>query len=347
MNMKYPDLSLWVCFIILLLLGLGACVYSAINPAFNAVSVLSGYATFAIALLTVVYVVTTRHQLRIMIRQLGTMMRAQELQAQPLPWPISIRVFSERPQLFYSPYETTSGVVALIRHFAKVRIRNLGTSPAVSVDISCRLSVPTEAKPIDLSAVSVRAEVIEDKHEFPEQKYDKDFFQYSEDTDGSLLTAILGDKIDMLPQLHIHILYRNALGGCFQLRRAYKLYPETGTSEILKNWLERIRNFSLCYEEDLNLLSLSRSRMDQREGKTYKDLYKKLQEGLSGKEIDYDVFPMPASGEVSSLTSDEYAQAVRGMKYGFLISSDYHCPFLEQQEECTANDAIQRIGVSH
>lgn len=341
MKTKYPDFWLWVCLIILLLAGLGACVYSAINPSFSAASVLSGYATFAIALLTVVYVATTRHQLWIMTRQLGEMMRARELQAQPLPWPISVRVFSERPQLLLNPLKIPSEWVALIRHIVEVRIRNIGTSPAISVDISCRLKVPIEVKPIEWPAVAVRAEVIEEKHEYPEYQDEYSGFLFSDDTDGHLLTAILDNRIDKLPQLHIHVLYRNTLGGCFQLRRVYKLYPRKDNNrEILISWLERIHNFPVRHKEDLDLLSRLRSSMDQRAEKMFKDLKEECQEGLSKEEIDYDIWSVPASGEISSLTGEQYAQAVREISYGFRIDSSYICPVPERQEKGNGNDVM-------
>jgi hypothetical protein len=66
MKIKETDFSLWVCFVSLLFAGVGASIYSAVNPSFDGLALLSGYATFAIALLTVVYVITTRGQLRVM-----------------------------------------------------------------------------------------------------------------------------------------------------------------------------------------------------------------------------------------------------------------------------------------
>lgn len=341
MTVKYHDFWLWACFVLLLVVGLAASIYSAINPAFSAVTVLSGYATFAIALLTVVYVVTTRHQLRIMARQLGEMTRTRELQAQPLPWPISIRVYSERPRLFYDENRNPR---ALIRHIVETQIRNLGTSPAVSVDISCRLHVPAESKPIEWSAVAIRAEVIEEKQEFPKDKGEKDSFLYPQDADGRLLASILENKIDKLPQLHIYVFYRNTLGGCFRLRRAYKLYPRNGSREALKGWLERIHNFPLRYKEDLDSLSQLERRMDQRADKLFAELKEKCVEGLSEEAIDYDVEAVPASGEVTPLTSDQYAEAIGGLSYGFRIDSSYLCPASEMKKKENANDAMQRIA---
>ena len=332
MKLKHPDLALWICFVALLVVGIVASIYSVVNPAFDGLSLLSGYATFAIALLTVVYVITTRHQLHIMTRQLSEMVRDRELQAQPLPWPIFVRVYSERPRLLIDP-DHPNRPQALTRHNAEVRLKNLSSSAAVSVDISSFLVVPGDAKPTRWSCTSCRAEVLEEKHEYPEGEQEKNTFLFWEDGEGLLLTSLLENKLDKLPMLHVQVCYRNILGACFALRRIYKLYPKKDTQDTIKSWLERLHNFPLRHKEDLDKLTQMRANNDPRTEEIYDGLKAKCLEGLSEEEIEFDAWPIPATGDVSCLTTDEYKKVVSKIRYGIMIDSSYLCPSSQKKDK--------------
>lgn len=217
-----------------------------------------------------------------MTRQLSEMMRDRELQAQPLPWPISIRVYSERPRLFFDP-DDPNRPHALVRHHTETRLRNLGSSAAVSVDISSFLVVPGDTEPTQWSSTSCRAEVIEEKCEYPEEELEKNTFLFPLDSEGLLLTSLLESNLDKLPMLHVCVYYRNILGACFALRRIYRLYPKVDTKDTIKSWLERLHNFPLRHKEDLDKLSQMRANNDHREDEVYKALSAKCLEDLSGR----------------------------------------------------------------
>ena len=60
------------------------------------------------------------------------------------------------------------------------------------------------------------------------------------------------------------------------------------------------------------------------------DLYEKLKvkciEGLALEEIEFDVWPIPGTGDIKNLTNNEYEQAVSKITYGFRVDSRYVCP---------------------
>jgi len=329
---KQTNFALWVCFVAVLVVGIGASIYSAVNPAFDGLSLLSGYATFFIALLTVIYVITTRYQLRVMTHQLSEMKRDRELQAQPLPWPVAVRTYSERPRLFFGP-EHPNRPLILVRHHAEARLRNIGSSAAVSVDISSFLVVTGEKEPTQWSCASCRAEVLEDKHEFPEQGEEKNIFLYPQDREALLLKSLLEDRLEKLPMLHLLVHYRNILGACFVLRRIYRLYPKQETQETIKAWLERLHNFPLRHKEELEKLSQMRANNDPREDDLCEELKAKCIEGLSLEEIEFDAWPIPGSGDVKNLTTEEYEQAVSRIGYGMKIDSRYICPSSQENDK--------------
>lgn len=329
---KDTDIVLWAFFCALLVVGIGASIYSVVNPSFDALKLLSGYATFLIALLTVVYVITTRRQLRVMTRQLDEMARDRELQAQPLPWPVALMVYSERPRLFKGP-EHPDRPIMLVRHHAETRIRNLGSSTAVSVDISSFLVVPSDKKPTQWSCVSCRAEVLEEKHEYPEQEGEKNTFMFAEDQGALLLTSLLDNRLERLPMLHVLVHYRNILGASFALRRIYRLYPKKDTQETIKTWLERLHNFPLRYKEDLDKLERMNSTNDPRADDAYKELKAKSIEKLPEERIEFEAWPVPGTGDVKTLTNEEYEKAVSRIGYGVRIDSRYICPSSQENEK--------------
>lgn len=80
MNNKQGNIILWLIFIMLLLLGIVIIIKAITSTSNDWLAYLSSSASFTIALLTVMYVLTTRNQLQIMSMQLREMRRDRELQ---------------------------------------------------------------------------------------------------------------------------------------------------------------------------------------------------------------------------------------------------------------------------
>jgi hypothetical protein len=253
------------------------------------------------------------------------MMRDRELQAQPLPWPIAVRVYSEKPRLFTGPGHRNRPFI-LVRHHAEARLRNIGANAAVSVDISAYIEVQGDDGPKRWSCTSCRAEVLEDKHEYPEKEGEKNTFLFPLDRDALVLTHLLGDQADKLPVLHLVVHYRNILGACFCLRRDYRLYPEKESADTIKTWLERLHNFPLRHKEELDRLEQMNANHDSRADALYDELKTKCSEDLTAEEIDFDTWPIPGTGDVRYLTADEYEKAVAKIGYGMKIDGRYKCP---------------------
>lgn len=325
MNTKHTDFALWACFVVLLLMGVAASIYNEFNPSFKGLTLLSGFATYIIALLTVVYVITTRGQLRIMNRQLSEMTRDRELQAQPLPWPIEVRVYSERPKLFTGP-DHPNRPITLIRHHAEAKLRNLGANTAISVDISAHLEIPGDNEPTRWSCASCRAEVIEDKHEYPDKKGEKNSFLFPMDKDALVLTRLLSDQVGELPLLHLVIHYRNILGAYFRLRRYYRIYPQKETQDTVKTWLERVHNLPIRHKETFDLLEQMNANHDSRANALFEELKNKCKDSIDEERVEYDLWSIPGTGDVTNISAEEYEKEVATIGYGMRIDGRYKCP---------------------
>jgi hypothetical protein len=199
--------------------------------------------------------------------------------------------------------------------------------------LCCFLVVPTNEGPVEWSCAACRVEVLEEKHEFPKQEKEKNTFLFPEDNDGRVLTGVLDNHIEKLPLVQVYVFYRNILGACFRLRRAYRLYPKEDTRSTLKTWLERLHNFPIRHKEDLDALARISDKTDPRAEEMFKHLKVKCQEGLLEEQIDFEPWPIPATGEVSNITNEEYTKAVRGIGYGLKMGSGYKCPVPDRQEK--------------
>ena len=86
MVLNKVEKKLLIILYILVLFGIFIFIYSLVNPEIDAILYISGFSTFIIAILTILYVHTNSNQLNIMKLQLDEMMNDRILQNQPLPW---------------------------------------------------------------------------------------------------------------------------------------------------------------------------------------------------------------------------------------------------------------------
>jgi hypothetical protein len=231
-------------FVLLLALGIFSFVYSAVEQKYDLISSISAAGTFVIALLTLAYVYITSRQLDVMNEQIIENRKDRELQSQPLPWMTSFGVSIEKPKFYYSPPQKSHRTLS--RYFAIFRIKNVGGCPAVSVDISAVLEIPTGDSTKYFTATSERIETLEEKLTYPlenNQFYD---ILFSGDVKGEFLTAIREKNPLKLPKISIRILYRNILGGCFKISNRYIIYAKTEDQDsIISDWLSSITSFNI------------------------------------------------------------------------------------------------------
>jgi len=317
-NVKRPSVetTLVSVLVVLLVSGLAAVGYSLVDPQFNPASAVSGWATYAVALLTVAYVLTTRSQLRVMTHQLAEMRRDRELQSQPLPWPIEVTMESDPPDIFWNPRDGSHN--PLVRHHACVTIKNFGQSPAVSVDVCVRLVLSAEKPGVVWTAASSRIEVLEADGQHPAEGESMPFL-FPEDKDGQLLERELEGGIATLPLLEVEAYYRNILGACFRVRRTYRLYTSEETQAVLTAWLERLRVFPLRHKSQLARLGELSRREDSRADVLDDEMRSELANGLVDVPARYDVWAIPATGEIHPISPEEYEMHVSDLYYMVML----------------------------
>ena len=76
-----------------------------------------------------------------------------------------------------------------------------------------------------------------------------------------------------------------------------------------------------------------RANNDHREDEVYKALSAKCLEDLSEEEIEFEAWPIPATGDVSCLTTDEYEKVISSIGYGVKIDSGYDCPVSQEKDK--------------
>lgn len=322
MNNKQVNIILWLIISILLLLGIIIINKARTSTSNDLLTYLSSSATFAIALLTVMYVLTTRKQLEVMSMQLNEMRKDRELLNQPLPWPIKLIGTSRKPRFFYAPpnsYEACS------QNYIRFKLKNIGSTPAVSIDVCCYVIIPDKERKIKLSSRSIRIDVLEYNQEFPSNEGEKDNFLFYDDLKTNLLIHMLTSNLKELPLVELHIYFKNILGACFHIEKLYRLYPNPGDRDIIKTWIEILNNFPIRYKESIELLKTYTRSGDSRGEEIFKELEQKANNGLNIDEIEYSVWPIPASGTVSSISISEYEQITRDLSYAVKITDGLRC----------------------
>jgi hypothetical protein len=287
MNNKEASIVLWFIFIMLLLLGSIIIIKAITSTSNNWLMYLSSSASFAIALLIVMYVIKTRNQLNIMSLQLNEMRKDRELQNKPLPWPMSLIVTSHKPRLFYDLdkiFEVCS------QHKIKFELKNIGTSPGVAIDVCTFMIIPNKKNRMRLSSASIRIDVLEKNQKFPSTEEESESFLFSDYSKSRFFINLLSNNLTELPLVELHIFFKNILGACFHINKLYRLYPKGEDIEIIKTWIERL----IRHKESFGLLINYKKSSDSRADELFEELKQKCSEGLEIDEIQYFAWPIPA-----------------------------------------------------
>ena len=305
-------LGLLISFIVL---GLFSIVYAVINPEQNIVSYISGSATVVIAILTMAYVYVSSKQLDVMAKQLEQIEIERRFQNQPLPYVRIMDVLVEKPNFYYSPPEDMYDAQARYKTFMK--IRNIGSHPAVCIDVSAHIEIPIENKNQYFFAPSINIATIGEREDYPVNVEDDNEFMFTDDRDGILLQALLEGSIAKLPLLNCRIIFRNILGGCFLLGCTYRLYPTKEEDDsVVSNWLTAMKSFWIKHKRDVeNMRGLRKSNSDKWE-EEFAKLKEAFSKSIAGEDIKLSPWPIPGSFIVKPISIEEYQQAFEDVAYG-------------------------------
>ena len=308
--------------ILLLVLGIFSIVYAVMNPERNVFDYISGLAVVVLAMLTMAYVYVTSRQLDVMSGQLKEMETESRLQNQPLPYINSVDVLIEKPTFFYTVEVKGNEYSAQARYGARIKVRNVGSHPAVCIDISARIEVPVKDRKRYFSSTSISIPTLGEKEDYTIKKGDLGTFLFANDVEGVLIEALREEEPDKLPLLNFRILFRNIMGGCFLLSCSYRLYPQKEEDDSLfANWLTEMNSFWIKNKNDIEKL---KSLTHSNEGKwreEFDKLGKSFKESMKGEDIKLYAWMMPGSFAIKSIEPEDYEKEMGDISYGVKVSA--------------------------
>jgi hypothetical protein len=331
MNLNFRQLSLSLVLIVLLAFGVFSLINYFENPELDAITLLSGGSTYVIALLTIIYVMTTSRQLDVMGRQLDEMKRDRELQHQPLPWISQTKIRIEKPQLYHSPSKPGKYNVQA-RYNVDITLKNIGNCPSVNIDASARIAIPMEKNVKYFDSVSESLHVLEEKREYPSSEYESLSFLFADDEEGLFFHALTETSLKKYPILMLRILYRNILGACFGVYNDYLVYlakrPEHDV--IISEWLSGMKSFPIKYKKELkSLMELEKSNLEKWD-ELFNILKKNFSKSLKDEDVNISAWSIPDSFEIQNISENEYTKFISDISYGSVLPDLTEPPCLEK-----------------
>ena len=249
MSPKKLRIYLLVIFIALFLIFLIFAILKILNSEFDFITYIAGISSFFIALLTVLYVLTSSKQFEIMSNQLKEMEQERKLQERPLPYLGNIRMEIERPKFYFVP--PTKEYSFQSRYFVKSGIGNLSISPAVCTDIIVELQINRDSSLKNLQTSTKRLNILPGNKKTEE----KDFsVMFCGDDEAFLFDAIREEKAVDYPKIKIIIVYKSISGGYFLQTNYYYIAPYSETENKLIEWHTHIVQFKTRYKSELKTL---------------------------------------------------------------------------------------------
>lgn len=255
--------------------------------------------------------------------QLAEMRAARELSAQPLPMPKQCSFKIERPRLFYSPPEDEHSAHA--RYFAYTPLVNPTPFPAISVNVSAYLHFG-EPRTILFSTdehVSIAApdHVSESAAPVPT-------FMFSGDIDGVLFDQLRQGDPRLVPAIDVVVLFKNTLGAHFRIVQSFQLYAEDDSVEALRSWHTAVAGFQAKYKRELSqMIELRRTHQLSEWGTLFAQVKFEFAASIARpEELDLQMYPIPASFSLETVSADDFAQGMKKASYAQVISSIYDCP---------------------
>lgn len=271
--------------------------------------------TFAIAILTIAYVLTSHSQVGVMKEQLKEIRVSRELESQPLPVLIMKEIKLEKPRVFYSPPEKEYSSQS--RYFAPFHLENKGRYPAVNVDCTGYLHIKKEKTPLVLSTVSEHFPVLAEGSTSKEEE-----FMFVNDSSAKLLNSILYDNVKDLPVIVVYTHYRNIIGGCFRQVQAFRVMSNSDNADKLKNWLTTINSFGLLYKSELDKIKKLFPYDDDKWHEQFDHIKLDFEKRIVDVNLNITLVPLPGSFEVKHLEREEYERAREEICYGTAIPLD-------------------------
>ena len=190
-----------------------------------ALSILS----FLLAAISVVTVIITLRQNREMLnnneKQLLEMRKEHQLSVQPIIAIEDVRFQIERPRFFYTP--PSDEYTFHSRYHLRLKLHNISDATAVCVDAVAYISIPNGDEKYQTMTITHREKVISAHSEVADIR-----LGFNGDSDAVLFEGLRGNSANVLPKVVVHLTYKNAVSGCFEVSETFLVVPKETDDEI-------------------------------------------------------------------------------------------------------------------
>lgn len=274
-------------------------------------------------IMVLVYVLTTSRQLSTMREQLKEMEFTRNLQTQPLPFiRVDKKSYLEAPRTYTSPPDFH--VMFLSRGWFVFEVENIGTGPAVAVDVMPKMiCTDPEVKRKTYSYVAQRIESLKEGEASKEKRiylthehYDMLESLLSPESHPCTMRTLLHDEPLPCPIVDLTILYRNVLGGCFEANIKYEIRVYDEDMEKLSSWLKSMKKAPIEYSEEVKEHNFLKDEGRTKEAnRIYKEIKSDFIKSVDSGENALVPSPIFGSFSVKTIPEDAYQRKMSKVVY--------------------------------
>jgi hypothetical protein len=275
---------------------------------FDPTSYITAIALLAIAVLTVVYVLTSSGQLDCLGKQLADMQQTRKVGSQPLPVLTISQILIEPPRLFYSPSEDMHSFSARLR--AEFSLKNHTAFPAINVIASAAVVLNNGNKPVIIPSAPTQVDILAENEIFPPEDSRNPDFIFNTNKDNEILARLQKKTSEFLPVLGINLIYTNILGACFAVDAAFRLVPiKQEDEDVLKDWHSNIVSFPIEYKDKLKEMDgLKKDKKDMEWQKLFNLVEKKAATATGKDDLEISWERLPNSFQIRVISQEEYKE---------------------------------------
>lgn len=291
--------TLFGIFIVLIVIIISFTVIKCNYPSFDFITYISTVSSFFIAILTVLYVLTTSRQLGIMKLQLKQMEKESRFKNEPLPVLEKCILRLENPRFFYAPPFDEYSFFS--RYFLHGDIYNLTEEPVICLVVKTKILVKGEDNSTsELLAFEKNIEFLAGKEKTLNEAVSSMIVQ---DKKGILFEAIRERKEIIC---EIKLFYKNISGGCFIQKNCKQMIAEPEHIEVIKQWHTYIAMFFTKYKEELKILKSIKNKDREQWESIFSKIKKDIQEEIPSHPIQMELYSMPDEFEIKTIEEKDF-----------------------------------------
>lgn len=287
------------------------------NPSFDFITYIAGISSLFVAILTVLYVLTTTKQLDMMDRQLVQMERESKLKNQPYLFFDEMKMIIEEPRFFYTP--PTDEYNFFSRYYIEGVIDNLTNEPAIGIVVFGKITISENEKEEKLLGFESEIEALRGFGRTSERELS---IMISSDTKGIVFERLR--RLNTSGQLKIstRILYKSISGGYYLQNNIYRVSSSKENSEedvekkeTIKEWHTVISMFWTKYAEELIYLK----RLRKSESDTWREKFNEIKTEISNSirtnPIELKLIPIVRASSVEPISEEKYQEEFLSENY--------------------------------